>query len=343
MTAELERALVGQRDGCRETGSGLYARLLDRTLAEVDRPGPFRDILEPHSGDRFGSALALRFLGAVHRLVLEGRAPELAAHYPSAGGTPGAALEDVFVATVAEHADELAVRIDDGVQTNEVGRSASLLGALLDVAATGLPLRMFEVGASAGLNLRWDHYHYSAGGSAFGDPASPVRFIDPWVARRPRLDVACTVIERRGCDRSPVDATTPDGRLTLMSYVWPDLVDRFGRLDAAIEVARRVPAVVDAADAPEWVADRLARPQPGTATVVMHSIVQQYLAPERRRALFDAVAAAGDAATTEAPVAWVRMEPGQDGAEVRSTRWPGGKERLLAISGYHGPPVRWTG
>ena len=33
---------------------------------------------------------ALQLMGAVHRLVLEGRAPELARFYPSAGGTPDA-------------------------------------------------------------------------------------------------------------------------------------------------------------------------------------------------------------------------------------------------------------
>ena len=31
---------------------------------------------------------ALQLMGALHRLVLEGRAPELARFYPSTGGTP---------------------------------------------------------------------------------------------------------------------------------------------------------------------------------------------------------------------------------------------------------------
>ncbi len=341
--ADLDRVLEGQRDGCREIGSELYARLLDRILERVHDPGPVRDLLAPHAADSFGSALALRFLGAVHRVVLEGRAPELGSHYPSVGGTPGPGLEDAFEATVAEHVAELAVRIADGVQTNEVGRSASLLGALLEVASLGLPLRVFEAGASAGLNLRWDYYRYEAGGTAFGDPASPVRFVDSWTSSAPRLDQPCLVVERRGCDRSPIDATTEDGRLTLRSYVWPDLVERFTRLDAAIEVARRVPAPVDAADAPGWVAERLARPAPGTSTVVMHSIVQQYLGREARQAMIDAIVAAGAAASPDAPLAWVRMEPGHDGAEVRCTIWPAGEERLLAISGYHGPPIRWVG
>jgi hypothetical protein len=36
-----------------------------------------------------------------------------------------------------------------------------LIGGFLRVAAmTRRPLRLLEVGSSAGLNLRWDHYRY---------------------------------------------------------------------------------------------------------------------------------------------------------------------------------------
>jgi hypothetical protein len=259
------------------------------------------------------------------------------------GGSPGPSLEDDFDATVAAHAEELARRIQDGVQTNEVGRSAALAGALLQVARRGLPLRLLEVGASAGLNLRWDHFRYEAGERAFGDPASPVRFVDPWAGDAPDLRGPVEVVERRGCDRAPIDATTAEGRVTLRSFVWPDLTERFHRLDGAIEVARTVPATVDRADGPTWTADQLAHSAPGRTTVVMHSIVLQYLPKERRRALTGALAAAGRRATEDAPLAWVRMEPGRDGAEVRVTTWPGGEERLVAVSGYHGPPIRWLG
>lgn len=338
---KLREMLAVQRDACRDIGSTIYARLLDRTIERIDRPGPIRDLLAPRSGDPFGSALALRFLGAVHRVVLESPAGDLAAHYPSVGGSPGRDLEDVFERTVETSIETLAARIGDGVQTNEVGRSVALAGAILGVAERGLPLRVFEVGASAGLNLRWDHYRYQAGSRGFGDPASPVRFHDPWVDRCPRLEVEVEVVERRGCDLAPIDATTDEGRLTLRSFVWPDLVGRFSRLDAAIEVARRVPATVDAADAAGWVSDRLASEVPGTATVVMHSIVLQYLPLDGRRALLAGIAEAGARATRRSPLAWVRMEPGRQGAETRCTVWPGGLERLLSVSTYHGPPVRW--
>jgi hypothetical protein len=301
------------------------------------------DLLTGRGDDPLGSALALRFLGAVHRIVLDGRAPELAAFYPSAGGREMGDPGPAFMLTVRRHRDEVSRRVEDGVQTNEVGRSAALVGGYAAVARrTRLPLRVLEIGASAGLNLRWDHFAYDTGRIVAGDPDSPVHFERVWEGEPPELPPAFEVVERVGCDRNPLDATTPEGRLTLMSYVWPDQVDRLARLEAAIQVARRVPALVEPADAVTWATTRLAEPAPGVATVIVHSIVLQYL-PHAARARFrDTIAAAGARATDAAPLAWLRMEPGGDRAEVRLTTWPGGDDHLVATAGYHGRPVWWV-
>ena len=87
-------------------------------------------------------------------------------------------------------------------------------------------VRLVEIGASAGLNLRWDHYRYDDGGHGWGPPGSPVRLDGPWPDGPPPFEVEATVAERAGCDLSPLDATTGDGRLTLASYIWADQVDR---------------------------------------------------------------------------------------------------------------------
>ena len=58
-------------------------------------------------------------------------------------------------------------------QTNEVARCGCLLPAFAAVA-DGRPLALIEIGASAGLNLRWDHYAYDYGGRAAGVPSSPL-------------------------------------------------------------------------------------------------------------------------------------------------------------------------
>lgn len=336
--------LAFQARECGRAGSALYEEILVGLAADVRAGGVGARLLEERDGDPFGSALALRLLGAVHRIVLEGRAPELAAVYPSVGGGPtGGDPVAAFLDALRQHEEEVARRLGDGVQTNEVGRSAVLIGGYAAVAErTGLPLRVLEVGASAGLNLRFDRYAYDTGRQVVGDATSPVRFRGVWVGEPPRLPSHLAVAERRGCDRNPLDATTAEGRLTLLSYTWPDQIERLARLEAAIEVARRVPVTIDAADAATWLEGQLVPPRPGLATVVVHSIVLQYLPPDRRRRFRAVLDEAGRAATSDAPLAWLRMEPAGERAEVRLTSWPSGDEDLLGSAGYHGQPIWWS-
>ena len=324
-------------------GSPLYTTLLEQAAADVEAGGPAWGVLAGHEADARASALALRFLGAVHRLVLEGRAPALARHYPSAGGEAG--LDGAWAAfrdTLEQHRDTLRALVTSPVQTNEVGRSAALLGGFLLIAReTGLPLRLLELGASAGLNLRWDHYRYEQGDAGWGDRASPVRLVDVFPDGFPPGGRRCRVVERGGCDPLPLDPCSAEGQITLLSYLWADQRERIALLRGALEVARRVPAAVDASGAPAWLAARLAAPAPGVASVVFHSIVMQYLSAADRRRVASVLAEAGGRATGRAPLAWLRMEPGGEQAEVRLTLWPGGSERLIASAGFHGRPVRW--
>lgn len=332
-----------QAEWCTRLGSPLYGVLCGRVADDVEADGPAAAVLAGHEEDRPASALALRLMGAVHRLVLAGEAPALARHYPSAGGDgdAGGAWE-AFRALLEQRRDDLRALVERGVQTNEVGRAAALAPGFLTVTQeTGLPLRILEMGTSAGLNLRWDCFRYEASDQAWGDPSSPVVLRDAWETSVPPFAVTATVVERAGCDPSPVDPTTDDGRLTLMSYVWPDQRERFALLRGAVEVARRVPADVERASAVDWLPARLAAARPGVATVVFHSIALQYLDRKSREEALGAIADAGARATADAPVAWLRMEPGGDQAEVRLTVWPEGRERLVAATGFHGRPVRW--
>jgi hypothetical protein len=319
--------------------------LLGHVRDDVEAGGPSWSILERYAGLPFAAAVPLRFLGAVHRLVLAGRAPTLARHYPSVGGDADAdGAWEVLRALLTSEAPALAPYLARPPQTNEVARAAALVGGFLTlVREHALPLRLLEIGASAGLHLRFDRYRYEAGGLAFGDAASPVRFVEAWEGTPP-LDTPCAIVLlREGCDANPVDPTTEEGRLTLTSYVWPDQAARLVALRGALAVAARVPALVDRAPAAAWVAARLPGPMPGAVTVVFHSIVWQYLAPEDRQRIRATIEQAGRAASAAAPVAWLRFEPSADGTccEVRLRSWPDGGDRLLATSGFHGPPVRW--
>jgi len=346
--------LRDQAGWCRRLDSPLYAALLERAADDALAGGPTVEVLSDGSEAREDGdgALALRFMAAVHRLVLGGRAPELAAFYPSTGGS-ALSVDQVWLAfrdTLKANAPELRDLVAKPCQTNEAGRSAALLGGFLTVARdTGLPLRIVEIGASAGLNLRWDRFHYRAGDRSWGDPSSPVRLEDVYEGDHlPPFEVEAAVAERIGCDLDPIDPTSDEGALALRSSLWADQVRRFRILEGALEVARAVPVTVERADAAEWLSDRLGQPATGMATVVFHSVAMFHATQEARNRILSTFQEAGARATADAPLAWLRMEGGYSYAllrltphEVWLTTWPGGEERRLATAGAHGKPVRW--
>lgn len=334
--------LTEQACACQAMGSPLYADLLVNAAADVHAGGPVWSLLGDHVAPGRADALALRFMSAVHRLVLDGRAPQLAAFYPSVGGTPQSdATWRAFRATVEQHAAEIADLLRRPCQTNEVGRAAALAVGYLEAAQrTGLPLALHEIGAAAGLNLRWDHFRYGGGGQSWGPAGSPVDLTGLWTSPPPVEGITASVAVRRGVDAAPVDPTTREGLLTLTAAVWADQPHRIARLEGAAQIARRVPAELDTGDAADWVSERVA-PASGVATVLSHSVVWEYLTSAAARQIEHALARAGRSATKSAPLAWVRLEPV---SALRShglvvTTWPGGDERVLATCGAHGSDV----
>ncbi len=297
---------------------------------------------------RCHQAVPLRWLGGLHDLALSGDAPALAATYPrpDAPGDPEAAWSEVLAATQA-YGPRLAAFMTHEPQTNEVLRSACLLPGFLTVAAaTGLPMRVLELGASAGLNQLWDRYHYDYGAAGpWGDPGAAVRLTSDWRGPPPALDAGVDVAERAACDRKPVDLNDPVARRRLKAYVWADQTERLAQLEAAIALALATGVQVDAEDAVVWAA-RKATPREGVTTVVFHSVFFQYMPADSQTALVETLAAHGAAATAAAPFAWLRMEPPADNPaimDLRLTLWPGGREQRLAIVHPHGAWVEWQG
>ncbi len=306
-------ALRHQREECERLGSPLYAGLLGGAAADVEAGGPAWEVLRGQPDEGRWPKLALQLLGAVNRLVLAGEEPELAAAYATARQGGDVDAWPIFRDVLVRRRESLRELVDLPVQTNEVGRSAVLRHGFLAVALeTELPLRLLELGASAGLNLNWDRY----------EPA-------------PGVEVA----SREGCDAAPIDPTSEEGRTTLRAYVWPDQGRRVERLEAALAVAAEHPVRVDRARAGEWARERLANAAPGLATVVFHSVFIWYLPEGEREELLATIAAAGDQASVAAPLAWLRMEGPGERASLTLTTWPGGEERLLARAGYHGEPL----
>lgn len=332
---------------CRRAGSPLTASILDGAADDLAAGGPTAALLGPLEDDPAGSVPSLRLAGALHRLVLERRAPALAVHYPSVGGTPGE-VWPVAREVIGSQLDALRELVARPVQTNEVGRCSGLLGGLLHVAReTGLPVRLLELGASGGLNLLVDRYAHEVGDAAvLGDATSPVRLVAAWQGNLPPYDVKLEIVERKGCDRSPLDPASSADRLTLTSYVWADQVDRFERLRAALRVAATHPLRVERLTAAQFLERELAAPQPGVVTVVWHSVVWQYLDAQERARVTALLDAAGGRATRQAPLAHLALEPERVGGGSYNFRvvlrtWPGVGARRLADCEGHGPPFAW--
>lgn len=343
----VDQALERQAASCKAIGSPLYGTLLEGLLDDYRGGGLTAEFLDGVTDQPVHDALPLRYLAAGHLLALAGRADRLAAHYPSCGGHwagDGRVVDD-FLATVADHRDEFVRGVRRNVQTNEVGRAAVLAsGFALLSARHALPFDQLEIGSSAGLLSRWDHFGYDTGPSCGGDPAAKVRFGSEWWTNdAPDFARLQPVRRRRASDIFPIDVSTAAGRQTMLSFVWPDQLTRIERLRAALVVADEVPMTVDRADAADWLATQLGDgPAQGAVTVLFHSIVWQYLPRTTKDGVRAALAAAGDRAGETNPLCWLRMEPDTlDHAALRLTTWPDRSEEKLAEVGYHGADIVW--
>lgn len=325
----------------------MYAELLARLADDLEAGGPTAEVLRGHEDDPGPSGLALRLAGSIHRLVLAGAAPELTAYYPTTGGSWSSDGVGAVLGLLDQRGAEVRPLLDQAPQTNEVGRSSALLGGLLrSVAQHPLPVRLFEIGASGGLNLLADRFRCTDDrGGGWGDPQSPVQLDGAWQGGQVPQDVAVEVVERGGCDLSPVDVATEDGRLTLTSYVWPDMSARHARLAGALALAAEEPVVLVRADAASYVegldlAD-------GHLTVVWHSVMWQYVPRPQQERITARLDALGERAAAEAPLVHLFAEPTRREPHDRhrfwvvAQTWPGGERHFLGQMAPHGIPVVW--
>ena len=342
MNPDMLETFCLQAVGSRDLGSEFIAALAELMAARLDRGSTFGARILDWPGNARADALALRAAGGLHALARSGRDAGLAAAYPP-NPLDRDRLWAAVTGAIAAHDAFLTAYLDSPPQTNEVRRSAIILGGCLHVAAaTDLPIALFEIGASAGLNLAFDRYRYELGnGLAWGDPASPVTIPSEWRGDLPPLDTPLAVASRAGCDLRPISPASAADRVRLLSYIWPDQGDRLARTAAALDLAAAAPWRVEQADAAKWVAAHLARRLPGKARVLVQTMVWHYLPQAAKDAITATITTAAAAATADAPLAWLRMdEEGHDfHAVVRLTLWPGGVERHIANVDYH---ARWT-
>ena len=360
MTAPTLLQAFARQEGWCKTLSPFSSRVLQRSRLWLEADAAPRAAFEALATDPLAAAVALRWLGALHHLALRGLQP-WAALWPPSNGAATASDEALDAAVRAAWYDQPALvqtALAGPPQTNEVQRSTALLPGLLHVAArtAGLPLVLLEIGASAGLNLwcdRYRHEHCDAQGQArwaWGDVAAPLTLRSEWRGHVPNeASTDLRVVRRAGCDAKPINLRDADPALRLASFIWPDQPERLSRLRAAAGAAVGWMAQegldVQACPAAAFVAKELQALRPGHVTVLMHSVVWQYIAPAEQAAVQASVEAAALAASNTAPLAWLRLEPPavDQPVELRCQIWPGGQEHLLARAHPHGAWVEWLG
>ena len=306
-------------------------------LADRLNPGtPLTDRLFDWPGDLGPRAdsVPLRLAGALHALRLQDLAG-LAAVYPP--HTPDDAI--LWAAIDRALTDEAAfinAFIDSPPQTNEVRRAATLIAVSHWLTNRyGLPMRVSELGASAGLNLMFDRFALDLGATRRG-PQNPVLTLEPDWTGPPPPATPPRIIERGGVDLNPLARDDP----RLLAYLWPDQPDRLGLTRAAIAAAT-VP--VDRGDAIDWLEPRLPY-RPGHLHLIYSTIAWQYFpqaSQDRGRAL---IHAAGAAATADRPLAWFGMEADATprGAALTLRLWPGDLTLRIGRADFHGRWIDWT-
>jgi len=340
-------AFEKQASACSSLGSPFTARLCALAAERLTATSPVGEKTLSWRGDPSpgGDSVPLRLVGALHALVLSGADCVLAAVYP-----PASASDDDLWAAIDNacrtHSPFILDRLKSAPQTNEVRRSAALLPGFLTISSLfHKPLMLSEVGASAGLNLQWDHYDYRLGDRTWTLQPSPVLIAPEWRGLPPP-DVPLHVESRAGCDLNPLNPASSDDVLRLLSYIWADQQDRLERTRFALSIAAANRQIVEKADAVDWLERRLQPVHEGHAHVIYHTIAWQYLpkaSQEKGEAL---IAAAGARATANAPLARLQMEADDqkhNGAALTLQIWPSGERHPIGRADFHGRWVEWTG
>lgn len=346
MSTLVRAAFLDQAKWCDQLGSPFTSRICRLCAERLRKSLPVAQYILDWPGDPSVKAdsVPLRVAGALHYLARSGQTPKLRAQYP-----PNASDDDhlwsAINAALHDHADVVRRYLSSPPQTNEVMRSAALLPGLLEIAQrTGLPLHLYELGASAGLNLILDRYRYQFGDTIWGDAASPVKISPQWQGSAPPSHAPLDIRSRRGVDLHPIDLHDHEARERLLSYIWPDQSERLQRLDAAVSLWLRDPPLVERADAAQWLErSGITRAAAGTTRVLFHSISWSYFSETTQQRITQLMGNLGEHASDQAPLAWLRFELSTPAAELRLKLWPAGGDVSLATGHPHGATIQWLG
>lgn len=349
--ADLSEIFETQAYHCRGLGSPFTADLCLLFAKHLDEETAVgRHVLHwPGRASYRADAVPLRLCGALHALTLTDQSPNLKAHYPDLSQDEQTIARikvpdwSVIHTALVEHETFILDWMTSPPQTNEVRRANGIWPILQTVATlSNLPMDLWEIGCSGGLNLRLGHFCYRHDGMVSGEPDSAVALEPEWRGAPPPTAVP-EIDALKGCDLNPLDPSTPGDRLRLLAYLWADQKHRVERTSAAIDIALVNPAEIAREDAIAWLKQQLPDRRDDRVTVIYTTIAWQYL-PDAAKAEGEAlIEAAGR--NTKAPLAFIQMEgDGQSpGAALSLKYWPDAIDTIVGRVDFHGRWVDWQG
>ncbi|WP_036223006.1 DUF2332 domain-containing protein [Maritalea myrionectae] len=344
--AKFNQACEMQAEACAALGSPFTAQLCTLMAKHHFSAAKIEEKLANWPGDVTyrTHSVPLRMCGALNSLARSGQAPALTALYPPHHAKKlDAAFWQVLDRAVVEFEEQILTQLEFAPQTNEVRRANGLMPALLHLsAAFDRPIKLYEMGASAGLNLVLDQFAYQFADEHYGPQSAPFTLQPDWQGPTPP-HANIDIVHRAGCDLNPLDVSTRDGKERLMSYIWPDQMERVERTEHAIELATHLGVKVDKRDAATWLKHQLASMTPGHLHVVYNTVAFQYFPTEAQNEIRALLVEKGRTANPNMQLVWLQIEADNKapGFAITQQVWPGGDMVELARIDAHGRWVTW--
>lgn len=197
-------------------------------------------ILQLCSESRERQPIPNLLFGAVHYLLLKKGDEKLTSYYPSISGKvckeiPYNLFRDYCLRNEDDIKEILKTRI---VQTNAVNRTSYLMPIISSLYQENDDLAVIDIGTSSGLSLNYDRYKYKYENDlSFGKGRVKIKSEN----RKGTLPAFKTIKYARrkiGIDQNIIDVKNINNSLWLKGLIWPDLIDRFTRIESAIDEFR---------------------------------------------------------------------------------------------------------
>ncbi|MGC2485186.1 MAG: DUF2332 family protein [Acidimicrobiales bacterium] len=220
-------------------------------------------------------------------------------------------------------------------QTNEPGRSAILQAVVVDLVHGGETVNVLEIGASAGINLRFDQFPVRS-----FDDANPLTLVCEDRTEIDRTRKLPRVKKRVGIDLNPLSLTKEEDRLWLKACLWAEERRRHERFDAIVAAHEHWPrATILKGSVRDRLDDAFNRCATGNTTIIVNTWTAAYFRQEEREWYFEEVSRR----SARDNVAWISIEspmvawPGVDVIKDDPHR----AASQIVVSHFGASPVRW--